>query len=391
MPNVKLETAEGHYLRAQLCAVYDSQTKQKLVVNSVRANYVWLGEEITKSVQSKLFDNYRFAKDFVATDAQLQRLFFSEALTFRDDFVNACYCYAFGQTRNTFFKAPKNAELVNAWRSESPEISQNTEGVATLGIGEEPLLKSTTNGVFENLKIVDWTKIVLGIAVIGLSIILFLTHQKLQKTRLWYRPPPIEEEVKLKEDLTFVNDPIFRERIRKLVNSLMFGYQNLASKNMFDASQSDKSLKWYRDTLNKEHVRYQGQGGYTFYIDKVNWTGFTREEDGRGSPQKRVEDTAHTLFLRFANFLLDSLNGSGKDSTYLNKLLHIPEGDYSAVLLYVGFKADTMVFESRELMARFPVYDIDFVAAGKGYVMTSRPWWRDAVDKERRENFSWLE
>ena len=148
-------------------------------------------------------------------------------------------------------------------------------------------------------------------------------------------------------------------------------------------------MKWYRDTSIKSHFCHTGQGGYEFCIDKVNWTGFTREDDIKGRPLKVVEDTAHTLFSQFAETLLDSFKVKVNDSTYLNKLLHIPEGDYSAVLLYVGFKADTSVFASRELMARFPVYDIDFVAAGKGYVMTSRPWWRDATDKERREKFSW--
>ena len=32
---------------------------------------------------------------------------------------------------------------------------------------------------------------------------------------------------------------------------------------------------------------------------------------------------------------------------------------------------------------------MDFKAAGKRYVMTSRPWWRDATDTERRAKFSW--
>jgi hypothetical protein len=42
-------------------------------------------------------------------------------------------------------------------------------------------------------------------------------------------------------------------------------------------------------------------------------------------------------------------------------------------------------------MVRYPNYDIDFIAAGKGYVMTSRPWWRDATDTIRRQKFSWAD
>lgn len=401
MPNVTLEKQESLYLRNKLCETFQNEAKQKITINSVRANYIGLSEEITKSTKGKSFDNFRFSKDFEATDAQLQRLFFVEALTFRDDFVNACYCYVFKQTRNAFFKAAENEILVNSWRANNVEIRQITEGGTS--IVTEPKRDETcpdltktkpTNPVFDTPKTRNWTKIMLFASlfvIAGLATALLMTRHKLHKTLLWYKPLPIEEEIELKEDLTFVNDPVFRERIRKLVKSLMEGHQNLVLQKIANSNENDKSLKWYKDTLSKSHIHYMGQGGYEFYIDKVNWTGFTREEDRNKTPLKGVEDTAYTLFSRFAVTLLDSFNVTVNDSTYLNKLLNIPNEHFSAVLLFVGYKDNAPEFSSRELMARFPIYSMDLDAAGQGYVMTSRPWWKDATDKERREKFSWTD
>lgn len=393
MPNVTLEKQESLYLRNKLCETFQNEAKQKITINSVRANYIGLAEEITKSTKGKSFDNFRFSKDFEATDAQLQRLFFVEALTFRDDFVNACYCYVFKQTRNAFFKATENEILVNSWRANNVEIRQITEG-GTSTVTEpkrdetSPDLTKTkpTNPVFDTPKTRNWTKIMLFaslFAIAGLATALLMTQHKLHKTFLWYKPLPIEEEIELKEDLAFVNSPVFRENIRNLVRPLIKGHEDLVAQKW--TKSHSKFLEWYRDTADNTDC-FIGQGGYRFCMNRCNWTGFTREEKPSGGFMTGVEDTIYTLFSKYANALLgDKL----KESTYLNTLFNIPIKEYTAVLLYVGYKADTSHFLSRELMVRYPSYDVDFIAAGKGYVMTSRPWWRDATDTLRRQKFSW--
>jgi hypothetical protein len=389
MPNVTLEKQESLYLRNKLCEIFQNEAKQKITINSVRANYIGLSEEITKSTKGKSFDNFRFSKDFEATDAQLQRLFFVEALTFRDDFVNACYCYVFKQTRNAFFKATENETLVNSWR-----VTEGGASIATDTKEDETLFNLTktkpesTSPILNTPRARNWTKIMLFASlfvIAGLTTALLMTRHKLHKTLLWYKPLPIEEEIELKDDLTFVNTPIFRENIRNLVRPLLQGHEDLVAKK--GIKPDNNIIEWYRAKKGNYHFCFYGQG-YRFCMDRCNWTGFTKEETPSGGFMTGVEDSVYTLFSKYANVLLgDKL----KDSIYLNTLFNIPIKDYKAVLLYVGYKADTSNFLSRELMVRYPSYDVDFIAAGKGYVMTSRPWWRDATDTIRRQKFSWTD
>ena len=406
MPNITIGKKEGDYLRECLQEKYERETKKNLIVNSFRPNYVELGTEISEDVRGKRFVNFSFSSEYEAGDAQLQKLFFVKAVTFRDDFVNACYCYAFGQTRNTFLKEPKNAELINSWRVQNVELPPDTEGVREsdeppvskeVQISDVPKAsvptkddeKSSPTADESKSKTSNWVKMALFaafLAIIGLTTALIMTQYKLHKTFLWYKPLPIEEEIELKEDLAFVNTPIFRESVRNLMRPLIEGQNDLIAKKRL--KPDNNIMEWYRTNREKNHFCFWGQGNYRFCMDRCNWTGFTKEENPSGGFIAGVEDSVYTLFSKYANVLLgDKL----KDSIYLNTLFNIPTKDYTAVLLYVGYKADTSKFYSRELMVRYPNYDIDFIAAGKGYVMTSRPWWRDATDTIRRQKFSWAD
>ena len=126
MPNIVLLPKERDYLKARVRNKYEQENKQKLVATSNRANYGQLADDMCALVNGQTVDNFRFSNASNASDAQLQSLFYNKSLdtlTFRDTFINACYCYACGKTRFAFFKDKANATLIAAWHNDETDIA----------------------------------------------------------------------------------------------------------------------------------------------------------------------------------------------------------------------------------------------------------------------------
>ena len=126
MPNIVLLPKERDYLKERVRNKYEQENKQKLVASSNRANYGQLADDMCALVNGQTVDNFRFSNASNASDAQLQSLFYNKSLdtlTFRDTFINACYCYACGKTRLAFFKDKDNAPLIATWHNDETNIA----------------------------------------------------------------------------------------------------------------------------------------------------------------------------------------------------------------------------------------------------------------------------
>lgn len=318
---------ELHLRNEKITSIRNSIAKSKLVIR---------GQKIDPPTYPQIYNFYAGITSANPSEGLIEHL----------------YQYLFKLDRVSFWQNAEKTKNYNEWNDQKKALPQYPNPVA-----------ADTDDAFEKL---ENDKQAL--------------EKQLQEHILWYKPPPIEEEVKLKDLLPFVNveDSAFRKKMKLLVLSLMKGYDNFKTET---AVKWHENLKWYKEDEDESRqgvLYYKSKDGYDFGIAKVTFTGFDKEG-------KDIEIIAHQLFSDFTNTIL-GFKAEKIDTDFLNSLLDIDSQFCTAIIIYVGF-----VEKDITLMARYPAFSEDIKSLGNLFILNSRPWWRNAKDVKRRKAFSWTD
>ena len=259
--------------------------------------------------------------------------------------------------------SPKNVEIVD-----KTEKTERVGAIETTGFVNEG--KTTTDDVTKPFW-VRYIKVIAAVSMAILGLSLYTTYKfynKYQLEHLWAMPT-IEEEIVLKNRMTFINDAAFQHIILDCIYSIERQYDSLSEGRI--KSNISNELIYYQNEKNSEELSLMS---YHFYTGFASWW----------SPYpltKGIQDTVHSLFdnLVDSSFIKpkNSNADNPKEPFYVKKFLKVNQEEFLPVSIFVLFKNP-----STELIIRYPPFKEDKNHLDQ-YVLKTRQWFNDAYGTEK--------
>jgi hypothetical protein len=210
--------------------------------------------------------------------------------------------------------------------------------------------------------------LVIGVILCFNSYLVYKYYNKYQLEHLWAMPS-IEEEMLLKNRMTFVEDAAFQQVVLACIHLIEADYDNL-SKGVIKSNISNE-LIYYKNEKNSEELKLMS---YHFYTGFASWWSTDRLTQG-------LQDTVHTLFDNLVDSsFIKAKNQSvhnPKDPFYITRFLKIDPSVFLPVSLFAVFKNS-----STEVMLRYPPFKEDKNHLDK-YVLKNRQWFTDAYGNDK--------
>lgn len=378
-PLIRKEELE--YLRIKLLAQYDKSDKEKngnMELNTHKKNYILLAKKLTDLIQDQRKYGNAYTYKSIGTSQLMAFIHDTNQGDPKSFLVEACYQYIYGEKRKHFFQSREGKELLDAWKSTVDEgvwvaeivkkreiMEENT--VIPPQIVEKTVEKPTETKPFwvRHIKVIS----LLLLSVLGFS--LFMTYKyynKYQLEHLWAMPT-MEEEMVLKNRMTFVNDAGFQDIVLGCIHSIETQYENL-TKGGVKSSISDE-LIYYKNEKNSEELSLMS---YHFYTGFASWWSPNPLTQG-------IQDTVHQLFdnLVDSSFIKpkNSNADNPKEPFYVKKFLKVNQDEFLPVSVFILFKNP-----STELIIRYPPFKEDKNHLDQ-YVLKNRQWFNDAYGTEK--------
>jgi hypothetical protein len=376
---IPITKKELEHLRLSLLSHYnnfDKEANGNMELNTHKKNYAFLAKKLTDLIQ----DPAQYGKTYMYKSIGTSQLLAFIHDTNQGDpkafLVEACYPYIYGEKRTDFFLTKEGENLFKVWDNE------NTDDLAAFSAmpkAIESKIEENTNTLTDTVQVVEtpspfWVKHIKVIALVVLAIIglngylAYNYYNKFLLQKLWTMPPN-GEEIKLKERMTFVNDPAFQNVVLDCIESVEKQYQNL-SKGQTKSPISNELIH-YRETKNSEELSLMG---YHFYTGFATWWSSDSLSEG-------LQDTVHTVF----DNLVDSSFISAKNrnaynpkaSFYIKEFLNINQKEFLPVSILSLF-----ITPSTEILIRYPPFKEDKEDL-KNYVLQNRQWFKDVYGTDR--------
>ncbi len=372
---------ELDYLRARLLAQYDKMDKvlnDGLELNTHKKNYILLAKKLTDLIQdqSKYGNTYMYKN--IGTSQLIAFIYDTNQGKPKEFLIEACYQYIHGEKRKYFFQNREGKDLLEVWKNTLSEEVSTTEMVRNKAIETEntfaqpPIIETKIAEVVEVKPF--WLRHIKAIALILLSILgfsLYMTYKfynKYQLEHLWAMPS-IEEELVLKNRMTFVQDATFQQVVLSCINSIETQYEKLSMGQV--KSDISNELIYYKNEKNSEELSLMS---YHFYTGFASWWSLSPVTGG-------LKDTVHTLFdnLVDSSFIMPKNHNEDnpKDPFYVKKFLKVNQTEFLPVSLFTVFTNG-----STELIVRYPPFKEDKNHLDR-YVLKNRQWFTDAYGNDK--------
>jgi hypothetical protein len=376
---IPITKKELEHLRLALLSYYETFDKEangNMELNTHKKNYTFLAKKLTDLIQdvTKYRNTYMYKS--IGTSQLLAFVHDTNQGDPKAFLVEAFYPYIYGEKRSDFFKTKEGKELLSTWNSET-----TTETVLPLDIPKvtEPTSEEENNTQADTLQVVEiaqpfWVKHIKIIALIALAIIglngylAYKYYNKFQLEKLWAMPP-LEEEIALKNRMTFVANPAFQNVVLDCIHVIETQYQQLA-KSVTKSSVSDE-LIYYNDAKNSEELSLMG---YHFYTGFATWWSSNPLTLG-------LQDTVHTLFDNLVDSsFIQSKNRNSYDPKapfYMKEFLRVNQSEFLPVSIFTVFHNP-----STEIMVRYPPFK-EHKDELVSYVLRTRQWFKDAYGTDK--------
>jgi hypothetical protein len=361
--NVKLSKMEIWLLRSVIRDKYEGAVDNLLEAKRSRGQY----DVLKKAIIATCREIFKKAPTDITED-QLMRLFKpdrddlkvfyeKDGLSFSQNFIDLCYYYAHGQTREDY-RVGQNNQTIEA------QLHQLEAENARLNSLQEE--KENLEQIVQDLK---------------------EDGQIWKHNCLWYANASVDSETAIQEDLKkeLSRNDKFMQTIKDLADALKTGLSNAPI-------QVEEKVLFKMERIKRGQSNYYKQGNYKFYVDKISWLQVNKHH----SKELDNTDLPKACFGAYANYIatkkIDKIahEGLAINAAFLSNFLDMDtQSIYNPVIILAAFKADLSEVDSLELMACYPSYDSEFTVLTDNYSMTHRTWWQDALDKDRCPTFNW--
>ncbi|MBL7818367.1 MAG: hypothetical protein JNL70_25370 [Saprospiraceae bacterium] len=371
MPRANLKgQAEVVFLRQAVREVFESQANRVLIANTNKNNYISLAEEISRIAQDRAQGTPLQDWNLTVSEGQVRSLFIESNKDFLDYFVQACYLYTQGISREAFLAQADKQDTIKSWEQDSPiaPLSNDTE----LQQKSHELLESQVKKLKKRLK---QGLFFMLLGLIGVWVLFFSFQSKQEKTieqlRIWSGSKAHIEKDELLAQLDFLKPHSgFSNTVDTIIRSLQ-------TPSVFFNPEATLPIVPYKNI-----VRVGGYQKYhnTFYPDQISIIPF------HGFSGNQL-DSAKVKIQGMASYLHQLYNQSthrngethiSKD--FLAKIMGLEQTDFDVDLIYLGYKQDVDKADSDDFMLRYPPYKMD-ESDLQNYVMVARQWWHEAVNK----------
>jgi hypothetical protein len=388
MPRANLKgIAEIEFLRQAVRSKFESHANRTLVANTNKGNYVLLAEEISSMAQANAKGTRLEKMDMTVSEGQVRSLFLESNKDFLDYFVQACYFYTQGISREDFLSLEENTERVKTWEQDKngrqlfAYLPASTEINPAFEI-EKSSLEDKIQFLRRQLKRFGGIAGLLTLLSLSLFVYTYYRHeQEIERVKIWSGSRGnIEKEILLPQ-LEFLEP---QSAFIQVVDTII---QSLLTPSVFYSAEASLPIVHYKNIVaTSGYKKYRN----SFYPDQISIIPF------HGFANTRI-DSAIIKTRGMASYLysLYSRNAFKNDGTYvekdiLAKIMGLDKTAFDVDLIYVGYKQDIDVPDSDDFMLRYPPYKMD-EANLQDYVMINRQWWKEAIQKTGihwRQNFN---
>ncbi len=372
---------ELEYLRSRLLAQYDKTDKEKndgLELNTHKKNYILLAKKLTDLIQDQRKYGATYTYKSIGTSQLIAFIYDTNQGKPKDFLVEACYQYIYGEKRKYFFQSREGKDLLESWKNTLTEGVSITETIKNKALEAESAFVQPEIVKTKTAEVVAvkpfWLRYIKAIALMSLSILglsLYMTYKfynKYQLEHLWAMPT-IEEEMVLKNRMTFINDAAFQNIVLDCIHSIETQYEILL-KGQIKTNISNE-LIYYQNEKNSEELSLMS---YHFYTGFASWWSPYPLTQG-------IQDTVHSLFdnLVDSSFIKpkNSNADNPKEPFYVKKFLKVNQDEFLPVSIFTLFKNP-----STELIIRYPPFKEDKNHLDQ-YVLKTRQWFNDAYGMEK--------
>ncbi len=430
MPNYRLRGInELKFLREAVEKKYVEERSPEINFKSgSTAAYEKFAERITNIIRDNLTEQYPIDKNkksdihkYNVSVKKISNLFRTDtAINPKDYTCDALYFYAFGETREVFFNnstrqnlvsswpaAPGKSEIIKELEEQIDELEKQIEELEKqkqIGIGEKEILQSQISELKKDKEDLQrnvtrftrvnrtWRRYISAAAIpaiLGLCAATFCAWQyygKFHRSQLWYGSSNIRDEKTLQKELDFINhtDSEFRKIIRNYVVLLQNNYLGHNTK-------SDNDLIDY-ETFKADSVKFKSTFdnlyGEPLYYDKATYVQHGIASVGTQPGINFVQQIFGAVSFDLMSKKRDHIHDNQSTLDLPEKILRTKNPYYAPGIIFIAFVPAKDSFRNVLLM-RYPSYDINILPAD--YVLTTRQWFRDANDVERRTALSWKE
>jgi hypothetical protein len=368
--------AEIEFLRQAVRQTFEQTANRTLIANTNKGNYLRLAEEISEIANAKAKGTRLERMDMTVSDGQVRSLFIESNKDFLDYFVQACYFYTQGMSREDFLGKTENSDLVKTW--EEGRVERQIMGISAAQNGVEEALQNEKLALeteFQKLKIRqrNWTVAGGLFLAVCLALCVFDNQQKrhkLERVQIWTGNKGNIEKSVLMPHLTFLQPEL---GFLGVVDTIV---QSLTTPSVFDAGNGTLPIVHFKNIVQTSGYR---KFGNSFYPDQISIIPFHFDSLRLETAVAKTIGMAAYLRKRYDKVAVRD-DGTFVERDILAKIMRLEKTDFDVDLIYVGYKQDVSNAASDDFMLRYPPYRLDDSDL-QNYVMVTRQWWKEAIEK----------
>lgn len=377
MPRANLKgQAEVAFLRKTVRATFENKANRRLTVNTNKNNYTQLAEEITQIAQLKAKGTRLETMDLTVSEGQVRSLFIESNKDFLDYFVHACYFYTQGMGREEFLSLPENSALIQTWEQEN--AGKQTDFLSNSNTVEQSFQQDKLdleNQIVRLKKRMKRYALATALVVCSIGLYLFTAYQKkkydFERLNIWAGNAENIGKDELLPHLDFLKP---QSGFLNIVDTMI---QSLVTPSVFHDAEACLPIVHYRNIVSTSGYKKYGT---FFYPDQISILPIHGFGDMKLDTIKtKTNGIASFLYKRYGHFALQ--NGETHvQKDILEKIMQLDDSRFDVDLIYMGYKKDINNDNSDDFVLRYPPYKFD-ESGLQNYVMVSRQWWQEAMNK----------
>jgi hypothetical protein len=373
MPRANLKgQAEVEFLRKAVRVAFESQANRILIANTNKGNYIRLAEEISEFAHAKAQGTPLEKVNLTVSDGQVRSLFTESNKDFLDYFVQACYLYTQGMSRESFLAQPENHDLIKTWEHDNGASAYPNNGLEESLQKENILLENKLNRLKRQSRRYV-TAFVLAL-LSGLALFFFYKNKKdktIERLSIWTgNKGNIEKETVLSH-LDFLKP---HSGFLTVVDTII---QSLMAPAKFYNAEATLPIVPYKDIVSTSGYKKYSNSFYPDQISIIPFHGFS--ELRLDTAKAKTQGMASFLYKLYSHVAHQNGETHVKKDI-LAKIMQLDNSDFDVDLIYVGYKQDVSNTDSDDFMLRYPPYKLD-ASDLQNYVMVTRQWWKEAINK----------
>lgn len=202
----------------------------------------------------------------------------------------------------------------------------------------------------------------------------------------------------LKPRLPFMNDSTsdFRKTMHNWAILLMEGYKKMDTLKIPLPVVLEEDRRLIHFTVYPKCKPYCDKIDSNYCAEKVTWQDPNDPNHKKIAGILGIDDSVQMLFEKYTDAIVLKYKQQvdKKNEDFFQNLFGVKKTEtYLPIFMFAVFKKDYLGWnQSREILVRYPPYDLTQEAyKNRTYILQGRPWWQDAMNKARRNAFSWTE